>query len=61
MIKKLKYENWKDGESSHEAFLCNSEDHINNIRNCFAKKKHFFVQSENKSGKYNKHGNLSKN
>lgn len=55
MIKKLKYENWKDGESSHEAFLCNSEDHINNIRNCFAKKKHFFVQSENKSGKYNNH------
>ena len=53
MKKILAHANWKDGDSSHEVFLCSSENHINELRNCFVKKKHFFVESE--SGKYNNH------
>jgi len=55
VIKELEHENWKDGKSSHEVFLCSSNDHINKLRDCLANKKHFFVDSENKSGKYNNH------
>ena len=56
MIKKLEYENRKDGESFHEVFLCDSKDHVNILRECLARQKHYFTPSKEKAnGAYNNH------
>ncbi len=57
MIKELEHENWKDGKSSYGVFLCDPKDHIEELRNCLKnkKQKYLYIDSENKSGKYNNH------